>query len=305
MTPAVFPVDGLAVHLVRLRRQLGLQGHARAAGGLDAARPRGYNDTINNASAFKAEGLDLPSEYGTDVGVGWTGYWLDPRGKDFGPNAKYLKLDVNEAKKLLQAAGNASPSFDFFYNKEGTYGPAYDKTVQLYDGMLRNGGFNPTLNGQTYANWLPNFYFSYISSQYAAGKAKGYNGIQMIAERPYVSSTNLLAGSFHRDGGAFHGMTPDGKNPHLGDDKVNALIDQLKTEFDTAKQQAITHDVIRYLTQQSYAVPVPMAAKAYTINWPVIGNGYLFSRWAQDNAYISEEWIDWWIDTSKPPIGKS
>ena len=265
----------------------------------------GYNNTINNADAFRKEGYDLPAAQGTVVGVGWTGYWLDPTSSDFGDSAKYLKLNVDEAKKLLAAAGFSNGfSFDYFYNKEGTYGPAYDATVQLYDGMFRNGGLNPNLQGQAYAAWIPNFYFSYISANFAAGKAHGYNGIQQIAERPYVSSTNLLAGSFHKDGGAFHGMTPDGKNAYLGDPKVNDMIDQIKAEFDTAKQQSITHDVIRYITQQSYAIPVPMAAKAYTLNWPVIGNGYLYSRWAQDNAYPSEEWINWWIDTSKPPIAK-
>ena len=34
-----------------------------------------------------------------------TGWWLDPKGKDFGPNAKYYKHDIAEAKKLMAAAG--------------------------------------------------------------------------------------------------------------------------------------------------------------------------------------------------------
>jgi len=266
----------------------------------------GYNETINNAQAFKDAGLDLPTSRATIVGSGWTGYWLDPQGKDFGDNAKYLQFNVAEAKKLLAAAGFANGfTFDYFYNREGTYGPAYTQTAQLYAGMVAAGGLTATMQGQTYANWLPNFYFSYNKADYAAGKIHGYNGTQQIAERPYVSSTNLLAGSFHSDGGNFHGLTPDGKNANQGDPKLDDMINGLKAEFDQKKEQALTHELIKYATGQMYAVPVPVAAKYYTLTWPVISNFNGQVRWAQDNAFPSEEWIDWWIDSSKPPLGKA
>ncbi len=268
--------------------------------------PVGYNDTINNASTFTAAGLDLPAQRPTIVGVGWTGFWLDPASKDFGPNAKYLSLNVDEAKKLLAAAGFQNGfEFAYNYNKEGTYGPAYDQTAQLYAGMMSDAGLKPQMTGQTYANWIPNFYQAYNKANYTAGRAKGYIGTQQIAERPYVSAANLLVGSFHSDGGNFHGLTPDGKSPEKGDPKLDDMINQIKNEFDTSKQQSIMKDLQRYATGQAYAIPAPMIAKAFTITWPVIGNYNMYARWAQDNASYSEEYLNWWIDTSKPPIAKS
>ncbi len=268
--------------------------------------PDGYNDTINNASEFKSAGLELPAARPTIVGVGWTGFWLDPTSKDFGPNAKYLTYNVAEAKKLLAAAGFQNGfEFEFNYNKEGTYGPAYDKTAQLYAGFFSDAGLKPQMTGQAYSNWIPNFYQAYNKANFNAGKAKGYTGTQQIAERPYVSASNLLVGSFHSDGGNFHGLTPDGKNPQNGDPKLDGMIDQIKNEFDTAKQQSIMKDLQRYATGQAYSIPAPMIAKPFTVTWPVIGNYGMWARWAQDNASYSEEYLNWWIDTSKPPITKS
>ena len=44
---------------------------------------------------------------GWNTSIPWalSEWWLDPRGPDFGPNAKYFKYDPAESRKLLAAAG--------------------------------------------------------------------------------------------------------------------------------------------------------------------------------------------------------
>jgi peptide/nickel transport system substrate-binding protein len=44
---------------------------------------------------------------GWNTSIPWalTSWWLDPRGPDFGPNAKFFKYDPAESRKLLAAAG--------------------------------------------------------------------------------------------------------------------------------------------------------------------------------------------------------
>ena len=53
------------------------------------------------------------------IAGGWGDYWLDPTdAKEFGPNAKYLDLNMAEAKKLLTAAGQPN-GFDLDLNFAG------------------------------------------------------------------------------------------------------------------------------------------------------------------------------------------
>ena len=55
-----------------------------------------------------AEGLNVETRWNSHVVAVEQGLWLDPKGKDFGANAKYFQHDLTEAKKLLAAAGYAS-----------------------------------------------------------------------------------------------------------------------------------------------------------------------------------------------------
>ena len=68
-----------------------------------------YLDTVFNADKFSAGGVpvDIVNESGLQANT-YAGWLLDPQGKDFGPNAKYFKKDLAEAKKLVVAAGFAS-----------------------------------------------------------------------------------------------------------------------------------------------------------------------------------------------------
>src|SRR5205823_9221225 len=62
-------------------------------------------DTFYNVSKFNSEGLPVDTRWNSALGATWDGWWLDPKGKDFGPNAKNYQHDAAEAKKLLTAAG--------------------------------------------------------------------------------------------------------------------------------------------------------------------------------------------------------
>jgi hypothetical protein len=55
-------------------------------------------ETFFNISNFAAEGLPVEARWNSHVNANWDGWWLDPQGKDFGPNAKYFKHDIVEGK---------------------------------------------------------------------------------------------------------------------------------------------------------------------------------------------------------------
>ena len=100
----------------------------------------------------------------------------------------------------------------------------------------------------------------------------------------------------------FHGMSPDGSNAFKGDPKLDDMISKIGSEFDQKSQVAMSHDLIRYMTGQTYMVPRPVANRAYQLFWPAIGNLGLNERWAGNNAVWTEEYQNWWIDTTKAPF---
>ena len=74
-----------------------------------------FLDKLYNLSQFAKDGLEAEAYWHTSIQANTAGffagensYWLNPKGKDFGPNAKNYQYDVAEAKKLLAAAGFAS-----------------------------------------------------------------------------------------------------------------------------------------------------------------------------------------------------
>ena len=265
-----------------------------------------FHGAINNADAFAAEGLDSEIRYNTCITAGWGPFWLDPLSKDFGPNAKYLQYNVEEAKKLLSAAGYANGvSTESFSNQELTYGPTYNQSVEVFAGFFTGAGQQVKQTTFPYTQFLNNYYFGYrsgASAQGTAGDKTGYNGYSVQAERPYAGAVNLMLGSWHSAGGAFHGMSPDGTNAFKGDPKIDQMIEKIQAEFDQKSQVTQTHEVIRYMTGQTYMVPRPVANRGFTIYWPALANVGVQERWAQNNASWSEEYINWWIDTTKAPF---
>ena len=147
-----------------------------------------------------------------------------------------------------------------------------------------------------------------IRARVAPGLSAGVlSGPSFALEVARGQPTALVAASEHasvREAlvSAFHGPTPDGMNAFKGDPKLDDLIQKTQAEFDTGKQVSLTHDVIRYMTGQMYMVPRPVANRGYQIFWPAIGNVGLNERWAGNNAVWSEEYQNWWIDTTKAPF---
>ncbi len=266
----------------------------------------GFIDVIANRDGLRREGLELPVAYHTVVGAGWTGYWLDPYDeKEFGPNHRFLKLNVAEAKKLLAAAGHPNGlEADFFYNKDTNYGPTYHKIAELYIANLNEGNLKAKAGPIVYQTFFDDYYLGYLSKQVEAGQKKGFNGILYGAERAYPTVAAQMFATMNKDGAVFHGMTPDGRNAHLGDPKVNDLTARMKLEFGLEKQQALAHDLIRYVTGKAYNIPRPATSKNFNVWWPVIANLQVYNTYPGGTVEV-ETRLQWWIDETKPPLGKA
>jgi ABC-type transport system substrate-binding protein len=264
-----------------------------------------YHLAMHNADTFESAGLEAPAFVNTVISPGWGPFWLDPTKSEFGEDRKYLQFNLDEAKKLLSAAGHGN-GFEstLSFNTQGNYGPYYTRGVEVYAGFFEGGGIRVSQNPLQYNDFLNAYYFGYragASTAGGGGTARGYSGFSVQAERPYATAVNLMLGSWHPGGSSFHGLTPDGNNPTDGDPKLTSMIEEIQKTFDQKDQISQTHELIRYMTRQAYFIPRAVTNQPYEVWWPAIsGLGYR-ERWP-NNALWTEQAIDWWIDTSQRPF---
>jgi ABC-type transport system substrate-binding protein len=260
---------------------------------------------IENRDNFRAAGIDIPTAYHTILAAGWNELWLDPQDeKKFGPNAKYLKHNIAEAKKLLAAAGFPNGfSFDMFYSTN-LYAQPYQKTGELVNGMVLDGGLKGSQKGLVYEQFKDIYYEAYYGPSVASGKTKGFNGMVHLADPATPTAASFYFTFVHKNGGRFHGLTPDGKNAHMGDPKLNDMIDKLKLEFDRSKQIEQSHEIIRYFTGQSYYIPRATGVPVMTLSWPALENVGVYQQSPGESLW-NERNLHWWINSNKAPLGTS
>jgi ABC-type transport system substrate-binding protein len=280
---------------VRLRRAMSM-----------AIDREAFADTIENRADFARDGFDIEVALNTVLSAGWGDFWLDPKNASkFGPSVKYLEHHPDDAKQLLSAAGHGSGlDFDFFFNQEQTYGAAYPVHVQILQGMFQEVGLRAKLNGLPYAQWLNNYHYGYIPANYQAGKVKGFNGIGLAAERTRYTPAFSLYGLMHPSGDAFHGaVREDGTgNAIEGNPKLNEDLAKLRAETDRNKALSLTHDIIKYATDQAIYIPKPSNSKFFTVWWPAISNNFAFNSSTVGPNIWAETRVNWWLDTTKPPF---
>ncbi len=262
-----------------------------------------FADAAENRKGYASQGLDLDIARNTIVAPGQVGYWLDPLDeKSFGPNGKWLQYDVAEAKKQMTAAGYSNGvTFNVYYNTENTYGASYQQILNIYEGMLSEGGMTLKREGSVYAQYRSNIYDFYLAGNYAKRGTKGLTGIVHRATRGFPTVPAGLFGMMHPAGGFYQGAAPDGGTVDKGDPALNSLIEKMKAEPDLKAQQSLVHDAIKLITGQMYNVPRPTNPKPYSNWWPAIGNVGLNNTYAGGNIW-AEERINWWVDSEKAPV---
>src|SRR6185436_18926068 len=230
----------------------------------------------------------LPANY-------FSGWWLDPKGKDFGENAKYFKRGVAEAKKLLSAAGYAN---GFETTSNYVTGPELGTTpkhAEVIDGFIRELGVKVNVKSLNYANeYIPKFRdgkgqydgYTYVST---AGAPTGDEALIVLANEYWSKGTSA----------AFHGFSANGQNDQSGDPKLDEMFQKGRFERDNAKRAEIVRDIQRYIAKPWYAASLPGMGKVFTVAWPALRN---FRVWQGRNARSNYQQ---WVDDTKAPLAKS
>jgi len=251
-----------------------------------------YIDVFSNGDKLRPAGLDVKSYWAAALSAGAGGWRLDPKSKDFGPNAKYFEHNVAEAKKLLAAAGYPD-GFEVVssYIPGPELGDTYNKENQVLEDMARQVGFKPKTNLVDYATKYPG---------YRDGNGK-YEGWAYIAGPTTADdAVGMLTWRYSKAGGAgYLGFDVNGKGDGSGDPQVDAMLKKAQAELDTEKRRSIVFELQRYLAGKMYNVPKPGEASYFTMAWPAIKNANYFRGDRRTDNYY------WWLDENEAPLKKS
>jgi peptide/nickel transport system substrate-binding protein len=251
-----------------------------------------YVDAFSNVSGFESDGLPVTSYWNTALASGAGSWWLDPQGSEFGPNAVYFQHNIEEAKKLLAAAGYPD-GIDVTSSYIGgpQLGSDFQRQVGVCDEFSKEAGFRPTAHVIDYTSeYVPNYRDSNGKFDGWAYRAGGSPANDAVA---YFSTL------FHsRYGGpGFLGFDAVGSGDGSGDPELEAMLNKARAELDTEARRELVYDIQRYLAKVVYAIPHPPgAATFFYLAWPALQN---FEVYLGDRR---QQPFTWWIDDTKAPL---
>jgi len=255
-----------------------------------------YIDVFGNVSTFSSQGLPSESYFYTSMGY-VPGITLDPRKSEFGENAKYYSHNLEEAKKLLSAAGFAN-GFEYTNHWPNTpaFGAAFPKQVEVIEQFQAELGLKVTSDPIDYnLKYLPEYVTKRGQHEgvlIALGAVTSPDPVDYYVWR-YYSKSGGTSGAIFGDVGSGTGA---------GDPKVDDMIEKAKAELDAAKQKTILQDLQKYLGGMMYTVGSPGNATTYDLAWPAVGNHLAFQ---QDSRSITSYYYNWWIDDTKAPLKRA
>jgi peptide/nickel transport system substrate-binding protein len=254
-----------------------------------------YIDAVYNVSRFESDGLPVDTRWNTAISATFEGYWLDPKGKEFGENAKYYTYDIDETRKLLSAAGYQNGLDVVSTTPDGNaYGIDYNKNLEIIENFAREAGFRVQRNEIDYtSDFIPNF-------RNAKGQHEGW--AQKIGPGSSTDAIGRFAYEYWSKGGDnFYGFSASGKNDMSGDPQVDALIERASAELDDEKRKQFSFELQRYLAKKAYLLMHPGGATGFDLAWPVLSNFAVRRTPAGTSTGRSPQFY-WWIDDTKAPL---
>jgi peptide/nickel transport system substrate-binding protein len=257
-----------------------------------------FVDVIDDPAQFEELGITLNTYWNTPLSAGYGAFWLDPKGPDFGPSAKYLFHDVAEAKKLLDAAGyDDGTPFEFDLIFPGTrYGRDWPTRAETMQAMAAEAGIKAHL-------WVVDYTTEWI--------AKPPTGVFRTFSIFEGRDGRKSAVTYRPNGGrsspgewlnVFHQST--GSNNEVGENypELDALITEARGISDFEQLVAKMHDIQRHMMEDQTTIPVFPQVDNTTIRWEGLNGPGDLRAWGGGvtgrNNQFREIWPQFWLDDS-------
>ena len=245
-----------------------------------------------NTDNFAKEGLPVQAYWEGPVrSATYTGWWLDPKGKDFGENAKNFVFSREEAKKLVEAAGYKTPfEITMPYAQQGpiSFPFFYYTAAEVWTAMIESSSdvFKLTRKPLNYASeWTP---------QIRQTKSK-FTGVSWGPDTAPAEAVAAAFYNYNSTGGSYF---------MGGDSTLDDMTRKARAEFDDKKRVSIIHELQRYEAGKMYN-ELTANAGGFNLAWPALRNILVYRGGTNWMDGAGNTGLKAFIDPSLPPIKKA
>jgi ABC-type transport system substrate-binding protein len=243
-------------------------------------------ETVNETKDFTDAGFKVDKRWATVIAVGEP-WWIDPKGKEFGPDSKVFSFDPAEAKKLLRAAGHSSAIKTQFVIASSS--PTdLEREAQILSNMIAaHGDFDIQFKkAELASDWRPNYHFN---SDRHEGMAYGFF-------RNTFPDVDIPLFFFLKSGDPQAGhVGPDGKP----DPVLDGLYMKQRGEADFTRRLEIMKEIQRYCARKVYTLSSAGDSTRFELAQPWLGNWGVYRTYSPDGSAANETFPYMFIDNAK------